>query len=190
MAKQVVLHDRRLQGSAPIGRSLTTIQLDKSRSLFATFPVISTSGRLDGVQRLFILCHGYAGINQRAGLCADMGGMGLELGREGVLHSNVARWSAIRGAVSSIVVYSCGAADTQPENVGTPADGKYLMGALALHTQATVYAADRIQWYTTGSSSNGPFNFGSWEGTLWKFDPNGSFGPAAGNRVPLELGEV
>jgi len=190
MARHVILHDRRLQGSAPIGRTLTTIQLDKSRSLFATFPIISTLGRLDGAQRFFILCHGYAGTNQRAGLCADMGGMGLELGREGVMHSNVARWSAIRGAVSTIVVYSCGAADTQPENVGTTADGKYLMGALALHTQATVYAADRIQWYTTGLSSNGPFNFGSWEGTLWKFEPSGTFGPALGNRVPLELGEV
>lgn len=190
MAKHVILHDRRLQGSAPIGRGLTTIELDKARSLFSAFPIISTLGRLDGAQGLFILCHGFAGINQRAQLCADMGGMGLELGREGVFHSNVAWWSALRGAVSTIVVYSCGAADTQPENTGTSADGKYLMGALAIHTQATVYAADRIQWYTTGFSPNGTFNFGRWEGTLWRFEPSGAFTPALGNRVPLELGEA
>jgi hypothetical protein len=190
MAKHVILHDRRLQGSVPIGRGLTTIHLDKARSLFSTFPLISTLARLDGAQGLYILCHGYAGTNQRGQICGDMGGMGLELGSEGVLHSNVARWSAIRDAVSTIVVYSCGAADTQPENRGTTADGKYLMGALALHTRATVYAVDRIQWYTTGFYPNGAFNFGSWEGTLWRFDPNGSFAPAAGNRVPLELGEA
>jgi hypothetical protein len=149
-ARHVILYDGRLQGSAPIGRGVTTIHLDKTRSVFSAFPFISTLARLDDAQGLYILCHGYARTNQRGQICGDMGGMGLELGSEGVLHSNVARWSVIRGAVSTIVVYSCGAADTQPENTGTTADGKYLMGALALQTQATVYAADRIQWYTTG----------------------------------------
>jgi hypothetical protein len=93
--------------------------------------MIQTLARLDGVQNLYVLCHGYAGENQRGMVCADVGGEGLELGREGVTHRNVSRWFAIRGAVSNIVVHSCAAADTQPENVGSRADGKYLMGALA-----------------------------------------------------------
>ena len=184
MGKSIILHDRRLKGSAPIARGVTTIRLDRSTSLAPAFTVIKTLKQLDGVQNLYILCHGYAGRNLRAELCADMGGEGLELGKEGVLHTNVARWSAIRGDVGTIVVHSCGAADTQPENVGTNADGKYLMGALAIHTNATVYAGDRIQWY---AGSTGTINFGNWEGTLWKFEPSGSFGPAPGNSVPLEL---
>jgi hypothetical protein len=177
MGKSIILHDRRLKGSAPIARGVTTIRLDRSTPLGSAFSAIKTLKRLDGVQNLYVLCHGYAGQDARAEICADMGG-------EGVLHTNVARWSAIRGDVGTIVVHSCGAADTQPENVGTNADGKYLMGALAIHTNATVYAGDRIQWY---AGSTGTINFGNWEGTLWKFEPSGSFGPAPGNRVPLEL---
>lgn len=51
------------------------------------------------------MCHGYAGSNQRGGVCMDAGGMGLQLGRENVLHNNVAMWTAIKGKVEHIVVY-------------------------------------------------------------------------------------
>jgi hypothetical protein len=187
MGKNIILHDRRLAGSAPIGRGITTIRLDGSTSLTQAFSAITTLVRLDGVQNLYILCHGYAGESSRGQVCGDMGGEGLELGREGLTHTNVARWSFLRGCLETIVVHSCGAADTQPENVGTNADGKYLMGALAMYTNSTVYAGDRIQWYT---GSTGTIDFGSWEGTLWKFAPSGSFSAAPGNRVPLELLQV
>lgn len=110
------------------------------------FTLIRTLKQLDGEQRLFILCHGYAGASERGEVCGDFGSMGLQLGADDVLSENVMLWRAIRGCVSRIVVYSCGAADTQPENRGSSADGKYLMGALAIHAQAPVYAADRIQW--------------------------------------------
>jgi hypothetical protein len=190
MPSNVVLHDRRLEGSAPVGRNISTLRVDETISLVSAFTLIRTLKQLDDIQRLFILCHGYAGETERGEACGDFGGMGLQLGAEDVLHENVSTWAAIRGCVPTIVVYSCGAADTQPENRGSTADGKYLMGALAIHTKATVYAADRIQWYNTGSVADGTINFGSWEGTLWKFDPSGSFGPAAGNRVPIEVGEV
>jgi hypothetical protein len=156
MGKYIVLHDRRLQGAAPIGRRITTLHLDNSTSVFATFPLITTLNQLDGAETLFILCHGYAGFDNRGRVCGDMGGMGLQLGREGLDHSNVARWSAIKGTADNIVVYACGAADTQSDNRGTSADGRYLMGALAIHTQATVYAADRIQWYSAGQDGTRP----------------------------------
>jgi hypothetical protein len=190
MPSNVVLHDRRLEGSSPVGRSISTLRLDGGISLVSAFTLIRTLKQLDGVQRLFVLCHGYAGENERGEVCGDFGGMGLQLGAEDVLHENVAWWRAIRGCVSTIVVYSCGAADTQPENRGSNADGKYLMGALAIHTNAPVYAADRIQWYDTNGVTDGTINFGNWEGTLWKFEPSGSFGPAPGNRVPVEVGMV
>lgn len=184
MGKSIILHDRRLAGAAPISRETTTIRLDAATPIAQVFSAIKTLVRLDGVQNLYILCHGYAGQSARGQVCADMGGEGLELGREGLMHANVARWGAIRGDVENIVVHSCGAADTQPENVGTNADGKYLMGSLAIHANATVYAGDRIQWY---AGSTATIDFGHWEGTLWKFAPSGSFAPAPGNRVPPEL---
>jgi hypothetical protein len=190
MPKNIVLHDRRLEGSAPIGRSVSTLRVDAATPLSRVFVMVQTLWNLDGIQRLYILCHGFAGGSERAALCGDFGGMGLQLTRDNVVHENVHRWRCVRGCLSEIIVYSCGAADTQPENVGSSADGKYLMGALALHSGATVYAADRIQWYHTGNISDGTIRFGSWEGTLFKFDPGGGFGPAAGNRVPIEATEA
>lgn len=54
--------------------------------------------------------------------------------------------TAIRNKVQNIVVYACAAANTERNNEGTTSDGRYLMGALAIHTNASVFAADRIQW--------------------------------------------
>lgn len=191
MGKYVVFHDKRLGGSPPQRRSITNLSLDASISLFGTFPIIRALAQLDGRQAMYVLCHGYAGVSTSQQVCGDMGGMGLQLGREGVLHSNVSRWQELYGSLSSIVVYSCGAADTQRGVRGTTADGQYLMGALALYTNATVYAADRIQWYkTAGGAANGTIDFGAWEGTLWKFEPSGRASPVSGNRVPVELGQV
>jgi hypothetical protein len=49
----------------------------------------------------------------------DAGGIGLQIGKEGVMHANVSMWRAIRDKVQMIVVYSCAAADTQSGNAGT-----------------------------------------------------------------------
>jgi hypothetical protein len=111
----------------------------------------------------------------------DAGGMGLQLGSEGVLHSNVSRWKAIAGACDSIVIYACAAANTESGNEGSTADGKYLMGALAMHAKATVYAADRIQWYDPSN-----MDFGDWEGNLWQFQPTG-VPPTIVPCAPVEL---
>jgi hypothetical protein len=100
----------------------------------------------------------------------DAGGMGLQLGREDLTHSNVSAWRAIKDTTSNIVVFSCAAANTEKGNEGTRADGRYLMGALAVHTNATVYAADRIQWY----HKRHVIDFGGWEGTLLRFKPDGT----------------
>ena len=92
-------------------------------------------GKISGI---FVLCHGYAGEIPRQQVCADAGGMGLQLGRDDVVHANVALWTAIQGCAENIVVYACAAGDTEPGSQGTTADGAYLMGALAIHTGATV----------------------------------------------------
>jgi len=142
------------------------------------------------IHTLFILCHGYAGENSRLRVSMDAGGMGLELGKEGLLHSNVDQWRQVRNKMENIVVYACAAADTQLGNELTKADGRYLMGALALQTNADVYAADSIQWYETYKGlRNGAFKFADWEGQLLKFSAStGMSVPVAS--VPDELTAV
>lgn len=191
MGHYLALRDLRLQGGVPARAGLSIINTR------ATTPLSSVFGQIRGIagargliDTMFILCHGYAGRNARARMSMDAGGEGLELGAENVLHSNVARWTAINGRVANIVVYSCAASNTEPGNEGTTADGRYLMGALAIHTGAVVYAADRIQWYSTHKGlSNGRYDFGNWEGQLWQFPPDGS-PPTIVTGAPVEFSDV
>ena len=190
MSKYVALHDRRLQGGIPARANLGIIHVDEGASLTRAFLAINNHGRHAKVHSLFILCHGYSGSNNRARISADAGGMGLQLGKEGVHHSNVSLWRAILGMVQNIVIFSCAAADTQPGNAGTTSDGRYLMGALALHTGADVYAADLIQWYATYKDmTKGRFDFAAWEGQLWRFFPSGQRAERV-PRAPVEIGDV
>ncbi len=192
MYKYLALRDRRLEGGVPARPRLSIVNVDEhtiSSSLFHQIKGAASAagGRID---TMFVFCHGFAGENVNAGVSMDAGGMGLELGRDCVLHSNVHRWAAIKDKVKDMVVYSCAAANTEQNNAGTTADGKYLMGALAIYTNATVYAADRIQWYNTYHGlPNGAFNFGKWEGTLWRFPPSGN-PPTALNGAPVEFSDV
>jgi hypothetical protein len=191
MLNYIALRDRRLMGGVPARPHLSIINTDASTPLATVFHKINAVARAaGGVQTMFVLCHGYAGSNDARRVSMDAGGMGLELAKEDVLHSNVALWQAIRGRVFNLVVYACAAADTQPGNEGTDADGRYLMGALAIHTNATVYAADRIQWYGTyNNAANGRYDFGAWEGQLWRFPPDGT-PPIKMARAPVELADV
>jgi hypothetical protein len=191
MAAYIALRDRRLSGGVPARPRLHIINSNASTPLATVFAGINAAARASGaIHSLFILCHGYAGSNPRARVSMDAGGMGLQLGREDVLHSNVSLWNAINGKVQNIVVYSCAASNTEAGNEGTTADGRYLMGALALHTNASVYAADRIQWYSTHEDlSNGRFDFGAWEGDLWRFPPSGE-PPRRVAAPPVEFSDV
>ncbi len=192
MARYFALRDRRLEGGVPSRAKLSIFNTSASTPLANAFASINgvAAGAGGKIHSMFVLCHGYAGSNDRAGMSMDAGGMGLELGREDVTHTNVAMWSAIAGKVDNIVVYSCGAGDTQPGNEGTTADGRYLMGALAIHTNANVYAADKIQWYGTFNDlANGRYDFGAWEGTLFCFPPNGN-SPTIVAAPPVEFSDV
>lgn len=172
----VALWDTRLSGNVTSAANMTLISTDKTKALSTAFNTIKNTAQSKGknkkISTMFILCHGYAGANNAAQVSGDFGGMGLALGLESVVHGNVSMWTAIKSKCSNIVVYACGAGDTEPGNEGTTADGEYLMGALALHTGAYVYAADRIQWYSGGSGAN-PINFGSWEGQVKCYPPSG-----------------
>lgn len=191
MANYLTLRDRRLSGGVPARKHLFIVNTNASMPLRDAFSRIRTAARVGGkLNSIFIMCHGYAGSNPNAQTSCDAGGMGLQLGREDVLHSNVSLWEAIKNSAENIVVYSCAAANTEPGNRGTTADGQYLMGALAIHTNAHVFAADRIQWYSTHNNlANGRYDFGAWEGRLWHFPPSGS-SPNSVSRPPVEFSDV
>ncbi len=190
--RYLALRDRRLQGGVPARPRLYIINTNESTPLAAVFREIKATVRAAGkFHTMFVLCHGYAGENVRAQVSMDAGGMGLQLGKEDVLHSNVDRWAAIKNLVENIVVYSCAAANTERGNEGTTADGRYLMGALAIHTNANVFAADRIQWFNTWQGkANGAFDFGAWEGQLWYFPPSGVPPTKISGGPPVEFSDV
>ncbi len=183
MPNYLILRDSRLHGTMAARCPVITASAGKPlSSLFSA--VRSARNNTGTIDTMFILCHGFAGSNDRAGMSMDAGGMGLQLGTETVLHTNVARWTEIAGTCQNIVVYACAASNTEAGNEGSTADGRYLMGALAIHTGATVYAADRIQWYQTRG-----MDFGDWEGNLWQFTPSG-VPPTMVASVPTGLSAV
>jgi hypothetical protein len=64
------------------------------------------------------------------------------------------------------------------------------MGMLALHTRASVFAAERIQRYDIDRDlPHGRMDFGDWEGPLLKFAPACQV-PIPGTRAPVEFGDV
>lgn len=191
MARYLALRDRRLSGGVPARGNLYIVNTDGSTPLGNAFAQINSASKASGkIHTMFIFCHGYAGQNARGGVSMDAGGEGLQLGREDVLHDNVHRWISIANKVSNIVIYSCAAGNTERGNEGTTADGRYLMGAIAIYANADVYAADRIQWYSTYKGlSNGRFEFGAWEGQLLHFPPSGA-PPSVVTRPPVEFADV
>jgi hypothetical protein len=183
MIKHVALHDRRMIGGVPARPDLGIVNLDDKTPLAKAFGAINAWARPHPLDTVFVLCHGKAGLNdEERKVCRLAGGSGLTLGKEKVLHTNVHLWSAIRGRVQNIVVYSCRAAMTAPEDRGTMHDGQYLMRALALHTQAFVFASDdiqhshRIALFVHGKlrvPANGRMIIAPWEGNLYRFPPTG-----------------
>ncbi len=140
------------------------------------------------VECLFLACHGKESFGYNEASNAKMrGGFGLTIGSEDITHENVAQWAAIKGICKNIIVYSCAAADTAPGQAGKWGDGKYLIGALAIHTECTVYAADEIQFYDLRRGAY--IDFGDWEGQLWRFKSDGT-PPATVSEAPYEMRDL
>ena len=56
----------------------------------------------------------------------------------------------------------------------TDGDGGLLIGRLAARTGAYVVASSATQYYIPGTTLSSPINFGSWEGDVYLFGPNGN----------------
>jgi hypothetical protein len=135
---------------------------------------------------LFIVAHGLEGKVEAGKSTQYVAGLGIALGFEGIFNNNVGIWQKIKGQVQNIVVYSCNAATTDGKLLrGSVADGKYMMGALAMYSGANVYAADRMQSADIGNN----VDFGPWEGQVWEFSPSGQ-PPRAVDKPPYELSDL
>ncbi|MEY4579593.1 MAG: hypothetical protein RL701_4296 [Pseudomonadota bacterium] len=189
--QDIIVRDRRVElGGVPARTHLTIVNTDAETPLQTVFSTVRSVAHAGAVRSLMIICHGMARKNELDRVSMEGGGMGLLLGRERVTNANVSLWRAIEGCVQNIVVYACRAAQTLPGNEGTGADGRYLMGALAIHARANVYAPDAIQGYQMYKDfDHGRFLMGNWEGNLWKF-PRTGVGAELVAQAPTELHQI
>lgn len=189
MTTHYALHDKRVRVQVPNTPTLTVLHTNRGAPLHPLLSRIAEAGKNKPVQALFIIAHGVeTNWNFRDGVCHDpsSGGRGIALG-EGVRHTNVSNWTILCNRVRNIVVYSCGAANTADGNQGSEADGYYLMGALAIHTNADVYASSSIQIYN--QNRGGVIRMGQWEGEVFRFPPTGA-PPQRVRNAPFELDMV
>jgi len=166
VAINMLIHDKRLAGRSP---AICENQWD----IDATFPIeqiVGWTGTVargsGGIKKLVIMAHGYES--------GGRGGFGIQLGKEGLTLKTVDRFAPLKGLLKSIILYSCAVADTAPGRRMTDGDGGLLIARLAARTQAYVVASSATQMYIPGTSAASPINFGSWEGDVYLFGPNGN----------------
>jgi len=165
--------------------TFTLIPMNYQRRLQEGFNII---GGIAPVTCLFIIAHGLEGAAQAGNSTQYAAGLGVALGFEGIFHHNAGLWAKLHGNVKNIVVYACNAATTGgPAMRGGFADGKYLMGSLAIYSGANVYAADRLQQADVSASAS--VDFGPWEGQVWEFLPSGT-PPRPVAKPPWELSDL
>jgi hypothetical protein len=160
MAQHIVLHDRRLEGGIPARPGILIINTNEHVPIHDAFQKIRHATRERPAETLFLVAHGAPG--------------GVAVGKEAIKAHNVQMWTAIRNRVKNIVVYACSSAKTAPGTEGTLRDGQYVMGALAIHTNAVVFAADQKQLYDTYRDlKRGVIHYVEWQGELRWFEPSG-----------------
>ena len=180
MGERMTIHDKRLLGNPP-AIAQNTFQVDANWELSNAFLWVGNYARSKGgLDILYVMCHGLYGWEENRQLQASIaiGGYGLQLCKQGLTLAtmNVVATN-IRSLISNIVIFACGAASAQSNNWGTgrAGDGQHFCKELAKRTRSVIYAADRMQVYTYyPGSATLPLDFGRWEGTVYRFDPDGS----------------
>ena len=179
----MLVHDLRLAGNTPSNLAENNYEVDGTVSISHALDWIHNySVQQGGLDKLYILCHGYE-VNWNLGdqTCTpfQQGGFGLALCAEGLSLSNADAVTVLKGDVTEITIFACATADTGPGNTGTAADGMRFCGEIALYTGATVIAATQTQFYSNERSfwqwitgQRGQIDFGCWEGPVYSFSPD------------------
>jgi hypothetical protein len=166
MTIDMLIHDKRLKGNPPaVAQNQWDVDATTRMDHIVgwTGVVAQQNG---GLRKLIIMCHGYES--------AGRGGYGLQLGKDDLKLSTVDLFTGLRDKVKSIIVYACAAADTAPKKRMTSGDGSLLMSRLAVRANCYVVASSATQIYSYGGAANAAINFGSWEGDVYLFGPNGN----------------
>ena len=190
MAKRLVLLDFRLTGMVTDGIG-EVIRVGAVTDIQKAFNKVAARafGR-GGLDDLLICCHGFEALleDYDGQLSFMSGGFGLELCAENLSLANVGVTAVLKAAppevplVKRIVVFSCAAADTHRLTKTLGADGKRLMGSIALMTGALVVASTATQMYdlipslaqslrSAGGENDWRIDFGEWEGDVFEFSP-------------------
>jgi hypothetical protein len=186
--RMMLIQDARLLGGSP-PLCQNKFMVDENWDLGNAFLWVSNfaksqpGGRLE---RLFILCHGIYAWEENAYHKASItvGGYGLLLCKQNLTLSTIGVVATnIRNLVGEIVIYACGTGSSQSNNKGKAGDGDLLCKTLAKQTKAAVVASDRIQWYQMKGANN-EIDFGDWEGTVSRYNPEGGRFTVLGNPAP------
>jgi len=82
MPSFLAIRDKRLKGGVPSRPNLGIVNLDEHTSLSKAFAAVRGCAGRGKVRVAYVFCHGFAGRDYSARVSDDVGGMGLELGRE------------------------------------------------------------------------------------------------------------
>ena len=162
-------------GTTPPNLANNTFIVDQSWSITNAFLWVKNFADLnDGViPRVNIMCHGYYAWSESEALQASMmvGGFGLELCNEGLLSSNIDLIvPLVKDKLGDVLIFACGAASDQ---AGASGLGGLFCAKLSMRLNCVVYAADRKQLYSWNPGTPGPMWFQEWQGTVWRFTPDG-----------------
>jgi len=180
----VILHDTRLHGipEAGLGRVITV----NAQTPLATGLSRVAQAAVFPVTELAIACHGYMSheYNQMSNLDAR-GGQGLQLCREDLLVSNVSQTRVLRNVFDRIWIMACGPAGTIVHS------SRPFCREMAHYTNTQVIASDTAQRYHPGiydhaaQVSRYVLRFGEWEGSVFRFTPDGNIESFNTSETPL-----
>lgn len=178
--RDVIAHDTRLSGT-PQWRNSLRWQVDQFYPINQFVQeLISLSNQWQGINKLQIMCHGWA--DQIHNL-----GFGLQFCAEGLTPATVGLFRSLHPTgqppkVRFIEVLACGPARITPADrepgravlggFRTPgANGDRLMRQLAINSGAFVKASAHTQYYNVNLL--GDIDWGAWEGTVTTYNPSG-----------------
>jgi hypothetical protein len=182
MAKNMLIHDHRLEGRSPTGMATNIYEVAKGVSTAHVFNWAgSYAASQHGLDNLFIMCHGYeAPVEDPYALVSTYAlGYGLALGEPGLTFNNIWCAHAVKPHVAKITLFACGPANTRPHWENTSGDGMRFCGELALISGAEIIAAVQTQyyydtptWWQRLFGEDGTIDFGPWEGPVYRFSPD------------------
>lgn len=182
--QNIILHDRRLRGEVEPGHG-QVIQVDNTIPIAQAFQTVVRAARSSPLE-LVIACHGFV-THQYGGQSHEerQGGSGLQLCRENLRLSNIASVSALAGYFQRIWLMACG-----PGGVAVHASRPFCR-EFAHHANTPIVASAQVQRYLPGTHDNVAqesrpvLRFGSWEGSVYEFQTDGTVRQLTSPKVPF-----